>query len=99
MTAAKPVEGDALLTEAFKALNGRDKWETLVLSGLIGTDEPWIPAMTETLRREAAALASLERRVRGLEGAIDDAILDLDYIAREVPVNYIATNLRAALQG
>jgi hypothetical protein len=44
------------LTPKFIAMNGRDKWETLVLTGLIGEGEPWIEAMRDTLRSEAAML-------------------------------------------
>lgn len=42
------------LTPQFLAMNGRDKWETLVLHGLVGTNEPWIAELTKTLREEAA---------------------------------------------
>jgi hypothetical protein len=47
------------LTPQFVAMNGRDKWEMLVLHGLVGTDEPWIAALTRTLRAEAAEITRL----------------------------------------
>lgn len=67
------------LTSKFAAMNGRDKWETLVLSGLIGTDEPWIAATTATLREEAAERQSLSDRIDVLEG--EKAALRDDIVA------------------
>jgi len=76
----------ALLTPAFKAMTPLQKWETLVLSGLIGTDEPWIEDMRQALREQEAALASTraapdddttqqlhaaEKRIRDLERDCD----------------------------
>ena len=38
------------LTPAYLAMTPAEKWETLVLNGLIGTDEPWIDDMRQSLR-------------------------------------------------
>lgn len=48
---------DASLTSEFKAMTPLQKWETLVLSGLIGTSEPWIDDMRKALREQETRLA------------------------------------------
>lgn len=41
------------LTPEYLAMSPLQKWETLTLHGLLGTDEPWIEDMRETLRARA----------------------------------------------
>lgn len=68
----KPVpDQGVVLTDVFKAMNGLQKWETLVLNGLIGTDEPWIEAMRDTLREDQAKITVL---AEGLEDALEDLL-------------------------
>lgn len=45
------------LTPEFRAMTALQKWETLTLQGLLGTDEPWIEHMRQTLREDAARSA------------------------------------------
>jgi hypothetical protein len=52
---------------AFVAMNGRDKWETLVLNRLISTDEPTFVAMRDTLRAEASRLLAMQEALEDLE--------------------------------
>lgn len=42
------------LTPEYLAMTPLEKWETLALHGLLGTDEPWIEDMRETLRALSA---------------------------------------------
>jgi hypothetical protein len=44
------------LTPEYLAMTPLQKWETLALHGLLGTDEPWIEDMRETLRSVQAAV-------------------------------------------
>jgi len=97
IVAAVP-EGNRL-TPQFIAMNGRDKWETLVLSGLIGTDEPWIEAMRDTLRQEADTIEALLSRVDKLEERLTNCFnIACDYtICERDARSEIANQVRIAL--
>jgi hypothetical protein len=64
------------LTPEYLAMSASEKWRTLAVNGLLGTNEPWIPDMAETLRalEAPAALhgpaveAIVERCIAELEG-------------------------------
>jgi len=92
------IEGNRL-TPQFIAMNGRDKWETLVLSGLIGTDEPWIEAMRDTLRQEADTIEALLSRVDKLEERLTNCFnIACDYtICERDARSEIANQVRIAL--
>jgi len=47
---ASVTESRSKLTAEYLAMSPLQKWETLTVNGLLGTDEPWIADMRETLR-------------------------------------------------
>lgn len=59
------------LTPKFRTMSPLQKWEALVLSGLIGTDEPWIEDMRAALQRQEAEGAALRA---DLNRAMPDAL-------------------------
>lgn len=69
MSATPEVSADIALTPAFKAMSPLHKWETLVLSGLIGTNEPWIEDMRDALREQSDLIERLVLRIATIEGA------------------------------
>lgn len=54
------------LTSDFLAMSPLQKWDTLTLNGLLGTDEPWIDEMRDSL-------LAAQARVRVLEEALGNA--------------------------
>lgn len=48
--AGEVLDARAKLTPEYLAMTPLQKWETLTLHGLLGTDEPWIEDMRQTLR-------------------------------------------------
>lgn len=46
------------LTAEFRAMTALQKWDTLTLQGLLGTNEPWIADIREHLKRDAARIAT-----------------------------------------
>jgi hypothetical protein len=67
------------LTPAFLAMTPLQKWETLVLSGLIGTDEPWIENMRTALREQADAITTILERERRLTEALQTLVTARDH--------------------
>jgi hypothetical protein len=64
------------LTPEYLAMSPLEKWETLTLHGLLGTDEPWISDMRETLRatQPEAALREALKQAGRLLMAIEDTV-------------------------
>jgi hypothetical protein len=58
------------LTTKFLAMSPLEKWETLALNGLLGTDEPWIENMRQSLRAQQEEGEQLRR---DLDKALPDA--------------------------
>jgi hypothetical protein len=54
----QPSDDAGKLTPQFVAMSPLQKWETLALNGLLGTDEPWIEDMRQALKRQETALTS-----------------------------------------
>lgn len=55
---AEQVCRDNELTPEFRAMTALQKWETLTLHGLLGTNEPWIENMRQHLKADAALRAA-----------------------------------------
>lgn len=66
---ARVVDARFKLTPEYLAMTPLQKWETLALNGLLGTDEPWIEDMRASLR----ALSTPAIGARTYEDGIRDA--------------------------
>jgi len=66
------------LTAEYLAMTPLQKWETLTLNGLLGTNEPWIEDMRQHLARKAASADKLVEAldaIRNIEKTVDPVAL------------------------
>lgn len=79
--ASDVVEARGKLTPEYLAMSPAEKWGALTVHGLLGTDEPWIADMAETLSSLPSEGDGLLREVKAT-CATDYGILPDDLLSR-----------------
>ncbi len=66
---SQPMKHDANLTDEYLAMTPLQKWETLCANGLIGTNEPWIEDMRQSLKAMQSSSQPIEYGRKHTDGS------------------------------